>query len=42
MRGAFVHLQLFFCDDHILEADERFFQHGSCVELVELLRAPVP
>ena len=37
-----MHLQFFFCEDHILEASERLFQHGPCVELIELLRAPCP
>ena len=42
MRRAFVHLQLFFCEDHILEAGECLFQRWPRVELVELLRAPCP
>ena len=42
MRGAFVHLQLFFCKDHILETGECLFQHGPRVELVELFRSSCP
>ena len=42
MRRAFVHHQLFFREDHILEAGKRLFQHGPCVELVELFRSSCP
>lgn len=42
MRRAFMHFQLCFREGHILEAGECLFQYGPGVEVVELLRPPVP
>ena len=40
MPCTFVHLQLFFSEEQILEAAKRLFQHAPGVELVDLFRSP--